>query len=134
MAARYGVLDQPPKDDLTVAALMRGEIGQAAGADGVVRYVFPLKAEARCLSCHGNAQVGDVLGAIDVRQDMAGSLGSARDEFLRTMLWLAPLPFLAAFLVVWRLNVRISRSVGALRGRVEEIVIPSGKSSSLCGS
>jgi len=121
VAEHYGVLDQPPKDELATAALQRGEIGQAVVHGDMVRYVFPLKAEPRCLVCHGNARIGDVLGAIDVRQDMAGSFGAARDEFLGTMLWVAPLPFLAALLIVLRLNVRIGRSVDTLRRRVESI-------------
>lgn len=121
VAEHYGELDQPPKDALATAALQRGEIGQAMVDGDMVRYVFPLKAEARCLVCHGNARIGDVLGAIDVRQDMAGSFGAARDEFLSTMLWVAPVPFLAALLIVLRLNVRIGRSVDTLRRRVESI-------------
>lgn len=121
VAASYGVLDQAPGDELAQAALTRGEVGQAMTADGVARYVFPLKAEQRCLGCHTNARIDEVLGAIDVRQDMSGTFGSARDEFVRTMLWIAPLPFLAALLIVLRLNVRVGRAMDALKGRVERI-------------
>jgi len=121
VAERYGVLDQAPGDALTQAALVRGEIGQAMVDDNVARYVFPLKAEQRCLACHDNAQVGQVLGAIDVRQDMSGSFAAAREAFIRTMLWIAPLPFLVALMVVLRLNVRVGRAMDTLRGRVERI-------------
>ena len=121
VAARYGVLDQAPGDALAQAALARGAVGQDIAADGVVRYVFPLKAEPRCLACHDNARTGDVLGAIDVRQDMAGTFGAAQDAFFSTMLWVAPLPFIVALLVVLRLNVRIGRAVETLKGRIERI-------------
>ncbi|MFZ5483135.1 MAG: putative bifunctional diguanylate cyclase/phosphodiesterase [Pseudomonadota bacterium] len=121
VAARYGEHDQPPGDELTRAALERGEIGQRMSEDGVARYVFPLKAEARCLACHENATPGQVLGAIDVRQDVSDTLRASRDEFMRTLLWIAPLPFLVALLVVLRLNQRIARAMNILRGRVEQV-------------
>ncbi|HEX8980724.1 MAG TPA: bifunctional diguanylate cyclase/phosphodiesterase [Parasulfuritortus sp.] len=121
VSQRFGALDQPPADALIQAALARGSVGQAVESGDVARYVFPLKAEAHCLQCHQNARIGDVLGAIDVRQDMADSISTARREFLQKLLWLAPVPFLAALLVVLRINVRIRRSVDALKGRVERI-------------
>jgi diguanylate cyclase (GGDEF)-like protein len=121
VSSRFGAIDQPEGDALVQAALTQGKIGQAVTRDDVARYVFPLKAEAHCLQCHQNAKPGDVLGAIDVRQDMASAIATSRHEFLMAVFWLAPLPFLAAFLVVLRINTSIGRSIGTLKSRVEQI-------------
>jgi diguanylate cyclase (GGDEF)-like protein len=116
---RFGAIDQPQGDALVLAALDQGTVGQVVGEDDVARYVFPLKAEARCLQCHQNARAGDVLGAIDVRQDMASTLAADKRSLLKSLLWLTPLPFLAALLVVLRINASIGRSISGLKDRVE---------------
>lgn len=122
VAQKFGALDQPPGDDLIAKALSRGEAGQAMEHDDVARYVFPLKAEAHCLQCHDNARLGDTLGVIDVRQDLSDVMTAARNKLLGTLLWLAPLPVLAALLVVLLINNRIGRAMAGLRDRVDGIM------------
>ena len=121
VTSRFGAIDQPKGDALVQAALNLGSVGQEVGKDDVARYVFPLKAEARCLQCHQNVRAGDVLGAIDVRQDMASALAADKMALLKSLLWLTPLPFLAALLVVLRINASIGASIKGLQSRVELI-------------
>jgi diguanylate cyclase (GGDEF)-like protein len=120
VAERYGHFDQPAPDTPLTRALTDGAATDLLEGD-FVRHVFPLVAEARCLSCHDNARVGDVLGAIDVRQDTRPALAKAEKRFFFSLLALAPLPFVVAFLVVWRINRRIDDAVGRLRDNVDNL-------------
>jgi hypothetical protein len=57
--------------------------GEAAmHAEGDVRIsLLPLKAEARCLHCHSNVQVGDVLGVMHIEQDLSSEIYEAKSQF-----------------------------------------------------
>lgn len=57
---RYGEIHQPDPGRLARETLATGE-GADSAEFGVFRRTFPLKAEARCLACHDNAAVGEVL-------------------------------------------------------------------------
>lgn len=86
-----------------------------------LRYVFPLKARGECLSCHVNAREGDVLGVIDVEQNLAPLTAKARQDFFYNLLLIAPIPFLAALLLAIFLNRTLQRAIETLRGRVEQV-------------
>ncbi|MDD3516910.1 MAG: bifunctional diguanylate cyclase/phosphodiesterase [Chromatiales bacterium] len=86
-----------------------------------IRYIKPLAARAECLACHANAEVGSVLGVIDVQQDLTPIIAEARKNFLFALTVLSPLPFIFAILVALALNRRIDRSVSRLRETVESV-------------
>src|SRR5690606_11777287 len=54
---RYGEIHQPDPGRLARETLATGE-GADSAEFGVFKRTFPLKAEARCLACHDNAEVG----------------------------------------------------------------------------
>ncbi|MEW5786383.1 MAG: bifunctional diguanylate cyclase/phosphodiesterase [Pseudomonadota bacterium] len=120
VVSQFGRLDQEGPDALINEVLRQGRpLQQSAG--NLVRHVFPLRAEARCLVCHTQARAGEVLGVMDVSLDLGPALAGVERRYLYNLLLLAPLPFLVAFLVVWHINRRLARAMGTLRDGVENL-------------
>lgn len=111
--AVYGIIAQDTPDEVLLQALADGEVRQSQQGS-LIRYVFPLRAEQKCLTCHANATVGTVLGAIDVSHDIGPQLAASRADFLRLAAWALPAAALLALLVVWRVRLRLERPVIAL--------------------
>lgn len=116
----FGQLEQQMPDAVVQQAFLQGETVRQADA-GLARYIFPLKAEKLCQSCHTNARTGEVLGVIDVQQDLRPVISKAERDFFYNIALLAPLPFLIAFLVVLRINRSIGGAVGRLGAEIEGI-------------
>lgn len=118
--ARFGPIAQGKVDAPAQEVFRTGAAYQHETATGV-RYIFPLKAEDKCLRCHVNAKVGDVLGVIDVGQDLTPFIKKARDEFFYSLILIAPVPFVVAFLVTLFVNRRIDDSIEVLETSIEKI-------------
>lgn len=78
------------------------------------RYIYPLLADQRCLSCHENVKVKQVLGAITVEARYENFIDDTRKLLMIILLILAPAPFVAAWLVTIYLDNRINRFVGGI--------------------
>lgn len=104
--ALFGAIEQPPLNTLLRQAFASGK-PQEELQGTFIRFVYPLTAEARCLRCHDNAAVGDVLGLIEVRQNVGGLVDQARREFSWSLALLMPAGLLLALLAVWWVNRRI---------------------------
>lgn len=74
----YGRVEQPPKDE-SLEAVFKGEGEQVIRGTNLERRIYLMQARQECLSCHVNAEVGDVLGVIDIGQRYGHSFG---DQFL----------------------------------------------------
>lgn len=118
--ARFGPIAQPPLDDSLRQTLADGLPRQAATGNQI-RYVFPLRAEERCLRCHVNAQVGNVLGVIDVVQDIGPRLEASRREFFRLAAFAVPVALLLALVAVWRVRLKVEKPLRSLQTSVEQI-------------
>ncbi|MFZ2855330.1 MAG: bifunctional diguanylate cyclase/phosphodiesterase [Rhodocyclaceae bacterium] len=117
---KFGEIEQPAVDADLAGALKDGSRRRVDTAD-TVRYIYPLVAEEKCLRCHRNAEVGNVLGAVDVVQDMAQLEQRAQHDLLMTLL--AVLPFLLGLpmLGVWWVTRRLERSVSAVTQSFESV-------------
>lgn len=113
-------IEQGPMDEEILKAFREGtELRQQK--ESSVRYVFPLKAEEKCLRCHENAKIGEVLGVIDVKQDLKPFIKKANYNFFLSLVIIAPIPFLFAFIVVLFINRKIDRSINTLGEGIENI-------------
>lgn len=118
--ARYGQIQQPALDALATQTLTSQTVQQSEQGN-LLRHVFPLNAEAKCLGCHNNAHSGDTLGLIEIRQDITPQLEKASAEM---RLWLSGLTLIAllgAGWVVYLVNRRIESSVGLLESNIQQI-------------
>lgn len=117
---RFGQIEQGEFDAEIQKVFREGEeISQQKEAG--VRYIFPVKAQDKCLRCHENAKVGDILGVIDVHQNLAPLIVKAKWEMVFSLILIAPIPFIVAFLVVLFINRKIDRSLTQLDQNIEKI-------------
>ncbi len=120
VSERFGPIEQSTPDAAIEKTFRLAEpIKIVNGAS--LRYTFPLKAESKCLHCHVNAAPGDVLGVIDIDQDLHPFMEKARQQFIVSLTAIAPIPFIVAILVVVFVNKRIDRSIGLLGRKIDSI-------------
>jgi diguanylate cyclase (GGDEF)-like protein len=86
-----------------------------------VRSVFPVVAEAVCQRCHYNVQVGEVMGAIDVHQQVSGAIDDARRQLIMAVLPVVPLAIVATLLMVAYINRRIGHSIDLLAEDIQSV-------------
>ncbi len=116
----FGVIPQENMDEAIKNAFQNGAPVMRESAAGV-RYVYPIKAQDKCLRCHENAGLDEVLGVIDVRQDLTPFISKAKNQFLFYLLLLAPIPLIIALLVVLRVNRKIEDSMAVLEDSIERV-------------
>jgi diguanylate cyclase (GGDEF)-like protein len=116
----YKEIEQPPTDDALRQVFTDGKVLKQDSAD-FARHIYPLVAEQRCLTCHHNAHIGSVLGAVEVRQEYAGLLDDARKDLLWAFAGLIPLAAGVAALAVWWVGRRLENAVEKLQADFDSI-------------
>ncbi|MDD5286496.1 MAG: bifunctional diguanylate cyclase/phosphodiesterase [Desulfuromonadaceae bacterium] len=86
-----------------------------------IQHFFPLKTEAKCIFCHPNAKLGEILGVLSITEDIRGSRNDFLRRFFYTFLFFAPIPFLMAYLVSRFVNLHLGDAVGILDKKVRSI-------------
>jgi len=86
-----------------------------------VRYLYPLTATETCIACHSNATPGDSLGLIEVDQTLTGTLSDARKQLMLTLILMAPLPLLLAWLAVRQISNRVNESIDYLGRNIARV-------------
>lgn len=89
--------------------------------DNILDSMLPLQAEARCLKCHTQAKVGDVLGVMHFRQDMSATLMDANQNFLLFFLMLLPLPIVIAYYISRKLRYFLEQVIEALHEKIDHV-------------
>lgn len=110
VSQKYGLILQPPMSTELERAMRTGKAVEVALPQGG-RYIYPLVADQRCLSCHENVKVGNVMGAITVDASYDRFIDDSRKLLMLILMLLAPAPFIAAWLVTIYLDSRINRFI-----------------------
>ena len=116
----YDEIAQPALDADLKYVFASGKSLRRDTAD-FARHIYPLVAEQKCLRCHRNAEVGNVLGAVEVRQDYASLLADARRDLYLAFALLVPLAALLAGAAVWWVGRRIEGSLDGLMADFEQV-------------
>lgn len=116
----FGPIDQKPIQGAVLRTFLDGA-PVTTESDGTLLHNFPLIARDECLRCHVNAQVGEVLGVIEVRQDVGMLADQARNNLLFALLLASPIPIIAALIAVWFFQRKLDASIGFLQQNIETI-------------
>jgi len=119
--ALFGAIEQPPLDAELDAAFAGDGRTRLLDSTTALRQLYPLTASEECRRCHVNAAVGDVLGVIDVREDLGQLLDTARNEFLGTFVLIVPVALAVAALVALVVSRRLQWALAWLHGNIQEI-------------
>ncbi|MDR9468079.1 bifunctional diguanylate cyclase/phosphodiesterase [Marinospirillum sp.] len=116
----FGSIEQP-QTDTAIDRVFAGSGEQVIHESGLVRRVFPMQARDECLSCHVNAEAGDVLGVIDIQQDLNPITAEMRRNYIALFLGFGFLVFILAAAITGYVARRINRSTQNFKQRLEQV-------------
>lgn len=117
----YGTIEGAPNKDKAVAAAFAQREVQKVEQGDLLRHIMPVQAREECQGCHTNAEEGDVLGVVEVSQDISRVKAEAQASYKWLILASAPLILLFAAVVGYWVNRRIKYSVEAFGSQVEQV-------------
>ena len=120
VAALYGEVGQPSWNERIEHAFDTGVI-ESRQDNGELQYTFPLRARNECLSCHTNASAGDVLGVMEVRQDLGTAINEARSQHIWTFFGTGLGTLLLGTLIATWATGPITRSVRRFQDQVTRV-------------
>ena len=113
VSALFGPIAQKPADEAMGRAIAERRTQRIDEGD-VVRVVQPLLAEPVCLKCHTNTATGDVLGVIDVRQDVGPRIAAQGERLRIAFAPIVPIALAATLAMVLFIRRRLKRSIDSL--------------------
>ncbi len=116
----FGPIEEPPRNRFVEEAFKRGRI-ISEDRNNVLYHVYPLRAKAECLRCHVNAKEGDVLGAIEIKQDITRIMSNLKKELFLIALYIIPIPLIGAGIVLLTFNRRVERSLKKLNESIDHL-------------
>ena len=117
----FGEIEEKQKD-ITLVNVLNGEIKKFENFENnIVRTITPLKAKPDCMSCHINVKEGDILGALEVTQDLNSVLSESKYQFIAFFLIIIPLFYISAFLSSRYTSKQIISSLTLFNNKVENI-------------
>lgn len=116
----FGEVQEKEKDDLVNSVLASGK-KVTLKEDGLLRNLLPLNAKQECLSCHVNANHGDTLGVIDVKQNLIDIIQETFLDYVYFFLIVLPLFAFAAFVASRYTSSRITDSLKLFNKKVQNI-------------
>lgn len=120
VAERFGEIAQKEMDDAVLQAIADGE-ARRVDSGPEIRFIHPLRAEAQCRQCHVNAEPGEVLGVIDVRQDITPLLEAGSRQFLWAFAPIVPVAVVAALLMFVYIRRRLDRAIAGFAQNIRSV-------------
>ena len=117
VSALFGPIAQKPADEAMGRAIAERRTQRIDEGD-VVRVVQPLLAEPVCLKCHTNTATGDVLGVIDVRQDVGPRIAAQGERLRIAFAPIVPIALAATLAMVLFIRRRLKRSIDSLAASI----------------
>lgn len=118
--ALFGSLEQPEMDQDVLESLRSAQV-KIFETDKNSRFLYPLVTRENCQTCHTNADLGDSLGVIEVRQNLEPAVSQAKSNLIYSLLLIAPLPLLLGFIAVRSLTRRVDESIHQLTEGVSTV-------------
>ena len=84
-------------------------------------HLFPFKAESHCMECHPQARSGEVLGALEICEDISGVRDAVIGRGMVSFFLLLPIPLLMAFLVSRFVNRHLGDAICRLNRKVQSV-------------
>lgn len=116
----FGKIDQRVPDAQIMEAFKTGKrvINQE---EGQIRSIMPLVAKKECLVCHINAKQGDVLGVIDVSNDLSSITSETKTRYMIFFLIALPFVILLSYLLSRYVSKKLNRSIRRFYRKIESV-------------
>ncbi|MFP4331860.1 MAG: putative bifunctional diguanylate cyclase/phosphodiesterase [Campylobacterales bacterium] len=115
----YGKIEQSVTPEVE-NVFQAGRIYTKDGS-GQLDFIYPIRADSSCLSCHTNAKAGSILGAIEVKQNLDELLDTTKKEYLSVMLFLLPIPIIIAYLIATWMVRPLRKSAKQIEQNIKEV-------------
>jgi len=117
----FGTIKEKRKDQTLIDILNGKDIQLNYFDNNISRNILPLKAKQECTTCHANAKVGDILGAIEVKQNLNAVFRESKYQFIGFFLIIIPIFYLAAFISSRYTTKKITTNLDKFNSKVERI-------------
>lgn len=117
----FGDIEEKAKDS-TLVDILNGKIEKHNDfQNNIARNIMPLKATNDCKACHVNVQVGDVLGALEVKQNLNSIFTESKYQYIAFFLIIIPIFYILAFLSTRYTTRQILDSLSLFNDKVKNI-------------
>ena len=117
----FGKVKENKKDE-TLIQILNGEKTKTKFlSDNQVRNILPLKANNECMKCHSNAKEGEVLGVVEVTQDLSGIFYDSRVQYITFFLIILPLFIVITYFLSRYTTNKVTKSLDLFKTRVKSI-------------
>lgn len=117
----FGSIKEKNKDQ-SLIDILNGKIDPVHSFENnIVRNILPLKASKDCLNCHSNVKEGDILGAVEVKQDLNEIFYESKEQFIIFFLIITPIFFISAFISSRYTSKKIDKNLDLFKEKVEKI-------------
>jgi diguanylate cyclase (GGDEF)-like protein len=117
----YGEVTENPKDNILINILEGKQENLKYFENDTIRNILPLHAKNECLSCHTNAKIGDILGAIEVQQNLSNIFSESKYQFIVFFLIIIPIFYLVAFFSSRNTSKKLISSLDLFNNKVQAI-------------
>ncbi|RXK14101.1 GGDEF-domain containing protein [Halarcobacter mediterraneus] len=119
--ALFGDIEEKHKDKTLVSILNQDINSFESFEKNIVRKILPLTASNECLQCHTNAKVGDVLGAVEVKQDLNSIFFESKYQFSIFFLIIIPIFLISVFISSRYTTKKVTKKLELFKEKVEDI-------------
>ncbi|MDX9796564.1 MAG: bifunctional diguanylate cyclase/phosphodiesterase [Arcobacteraceae bacterium] len=117
----FGEVKENTKDNILMNILEGKQEELFYFQDDIIRNILPLHARSECISCHANAQVGDVLGVIEVKHNLSNLFKETKYQFIVFFLIIIPIFYLVAFISSRNTSKKLTSSLDLFNDKVQSI-------------
>lgn len=117
----FGDVEENAKDNVLINILNGKQEQTNYFENDIIRNILPLHARSECLVCHANAKVGDILGVIEVKQNLSTIFNESKYQFIVFFLIIIPIFYLVAFVSSRNTSQKLTGSLDLFNEKVQAI-------------
>ena len=117
----FGEIDEKQKDATLIDVLNGNKTNLETFQNNIIRHISPLIATPDCKACHTNVNVGDVLGVLEVKQNLNVLFRESKYQYITFFIIIIPIFFILAFISSRYTTNRIEENLSLFNEKVENI-------------
>ncbi len=117
----FGEIEEKQKDTTLIDVLNGKKTNLETFENNIIRHINPLIATPDCKACHINVNEGDVLGVLEVKQNLNSIFKESKYQFIAFFIIIIPIFYILAFISSRYTTNRIEENLNLFNEKVESI-------------
>lgn len=117
----FGEIEEKQKDTTLIDVLNGKKTNLETFENNIIRHINPLIATPDCKACHINVNEGDVLGVLEVKQNLNSIFEESKYQFIAFFIIIIPIFYILAFISSRYTTNRIEENLNLFNEKVESI-------------